>query len=282
MYDIAGLLKRNNKLIMGILNVTPDSFYDGGKYFDANSAVDHSIEMINSGADIIDIGGESTRPGSEPVPAQEQINRIIPVLKKIRELSDVCISIDTTSSKVAESALNEGADIINDVSGLRFDARMPEVVLKYNSGIIIMHMLGEPATMQVNPYYERGVVEEISDFFQERLTFCKRFGIPHDRMIIDPGIGFGKTTEHNLDIISNCADFKKFNSPLLIGTSNKRFISAIMGDSMEDRLFGTVATVAYAMLNGADIFRVHNVGQIKKIMVMLNEIMKRNKEDDDS
>jgi len=280
MRQIPDLLRDNKKLIMGILNITPDSFYDGGKYFTVQSAVSHALDMIKDGADIIDIGAESSRPGSQPVPEQEQINRIMPVLKALRNVSDICISIDTTNAKVAEESLKEGADIINDISGLRFDPEMIEVVLEYKAGVIVMHMLGEPATMQVNPIYGKWVVDEICDFFLKRLNFCENYGLSRDKIVIDPGIGFGKTVEHNLDIIANCSVFKKFGLPLLLGTSNKRFISNILTDDTEDRLWGTAATVAYALINGADIIRVHNVCQIKKIVVMLEEIIRRINKDD--
>jgi dihydropteroate synthase len=253
-------------LIMGILNVTPDSFYDGGRYLDKDRAIEHAIYMFENGADIIDVGGESTRPGSKPVSPEEEIQRVIPVIEGIcRRLPDEKISIDTYKSVVAESAIKAGACIVNDVSAMRFDERMVEVVAEYRVPVVLMHMKGRPQTMQDNPYYE-DVVSEITGFLRERINFAEKHGI--DQIIIDPGIGFGKTYENNLELLRRLREFKSLGRPILAGTSRKSFIGHFTGKGVEDRLYGTIATVCCSILNGADIIRVHEVEKIKDAVVM--------------
>lgn len=248
--------------IMGILNVTPDSFYDGGKYLDVKKAVEHTIE-ISKYADIIDIGGESSRPGAEQVSAEIELKRVIPVIKEISKRIDVKISIDTTKSIVAEEAINTGASIINDISGLRFDEKMADVAAKYNVNVVLMHMKGTPKTMQLNPYYD-DVIGEILSFLKERIDFAVAKGIKKEKIIIDPGIGFGKRVEDNLNIIKNLSKFKILNCPILIGTSRKSFIGALTNTPPEERLEGTIASNVIAIMNGADIVRVHDVKEMYK------------------
>lgn len=261
--------------IMGILNVTPDSFSDGMKYFDQDKAVQHCLEMIKDGADIIDIGGESSRPGADPVSLEEEISRVIPIVKAIRQKSDIPISVDTYKSEVAEKAILAGASIINDISGLRFDDKMINVLQKYpNIPIIIMHMKGTPKNMQKNPTYV-DVIEEITEFFNERLNFCKTNGISENRIIIDPGIGFGKRLEDNLKIIKNIYQFKSLGVPVLLGTSRKSFINQIYESTPEERENGTLATTAIAVQNEIEFVRVHNVKANKQLIKTLNAIKRR-------
>jgi len=259
--------KCNFPLIMGILNVTPDSFSDGGKYFTKDKAVEKANSLINDGADIIDIGGESTRPGAENISVDEEINRVIPVIEEISKNSpDVYISIDTTKSKVAEAAVQSGASIINDISGITFDREIISVAKKYNTGIIIMHIKGKPADMQNNPYYE-DVISEIYDFLSIQTETAKMNGIKD--IWIDPGIGFGKRTEDNFEIIKRLKDFSGLGYPIVIGLSRKSFLGKILDISIEERDIPTVISESFALKNGAKIIRTHNVKnavQLKKIL----------------
>lgn len=253
-------LRFNSTLIMGVLNVTPDSFSDGGKYLMWDAAEAHVREMILEGANIIDIGGESTRPGSEAVSLEEELERVVPVIKAVRRFSDIPISVDTTKSEVARQAMMEGADIINDVSAMRFDVQMVEVVQQSGAPIILMHMLGNSRTMQANPYYE-DCVKEIILFLSERIEYCESHGISKNKIIIDPGIGFGKRLKDNLAIIQHLGEFKKLGCPIMMGTSRKSFISMVTGkqDEPEKRIGGSVASALLAVMKGADIIRVHDV-----------------------
>ncbi len=264
----------NSTKIMGILNITPDSFSDGMKYLDEEKAIKHCLEMIEDGVDIIDIGGESSRPGAEPISIEDEIKRIIPVIKAIRKISDIPISVDTYKSEVAEQSILAGASIINDISGLRFDEKMADVLKKYpDISIIIMHMKGTPKNMQNNPYYD-DVVEELIDFFSQRLAFCNSKRISKDRIIIDPGIGFGKRLEDNLQIIKNIYQFKSFDVPVLLGASRKSFIGQIYESIPEEREAGTLATTAIAVQNEIEFVRVHNVKANKQLIQTLNAINK--------
>lgn len=250
-------------LIMGILNVTPDSFSDGGLHYNLEDAVAQALKMVEEGADIIDIGGESTRPGSEPVPLEEELRRVIPVIKAIREESDTPISIDTYKAEVAEEALIAGADLINDISALRFDEELKDLAAKYQIPVVLMHMQGTPKTMQENPTYT-DVVAEISAFFKERIAEACEAGIAEENIILDPGIGFGKRLEHNLEILRRLADFKSLGRPILLGTSRKSFIGQITKTPVGERLEGTIASTVIGIMNGADIVRVHDVRQVKR------------------
>ena len=270
-------IKFDKIFLMGILNVTPDSFYDGGKYESTEKAIKHAREMIELGVDIIDVGGESSRPGSMPVDAETECGRVLPVIKEIANFKKVAVSIDTTKAVVAEKALLAGASIINDISAMRADKNMVNIAKQSGAYIVLMHMQGTPSTMQVNPRYVNGVINEINNFFEERIDFSVSNGIKKSKIILDPGIGFGKNLEHNIDIIAKCGVFKKFGMPVLLGPSNKRYIGQILGDndSPSNRIWGTAATVAYAAMNGIDIFRVHNVNEIKIIINTIDVFLKR-------
>ncbi len=244
---------------MGVLNVTPDSFSDGGDFFDAEKAVAHAKQMILDGADIIDIGGESSRPGSDPVSAEEELQRVLPVIKQLRAASDIFISIDTYKPEVARACLEAGVNMVNDISGLA-DDEVAAVVAEYDVPVIIMHMRGMPKTMQEQPVY-KNVVEEIKQFFSERIEKARAFGIKE--IILDPGIGFGKTLEHNLLILKNLSQFLEFGYPLLVGTSRKSFIGKITGQNVDNRIEGTIASGTAAILYGARIIRVHDIKELK-------------------
>ena len=262
-------------LIMGILNVTPDSFSDGGKYLEKNNAINHALAMIDNGADIIDVGGESTRPFSDPVSLDEEISRVIPVIEGIRKESDVCISIDTTKSEVATAALNSGASLINDVSAMEVDPLMIDVALKFDCPIIIMHMKGTPKSMQENPQYE-SLISDIKDYLQERVDFIVSKGINSKKIVIDPGIGFGKTVENNFEIINNLNHFTKMGFPVMLGASRKSFIGISLDLPEEDRLEGSLAANIIGLQNGAKIFRVHDVAETNKAFVIANKIFNSN------
>jgi dihydropteroate synthase len=266
---------RQRTVVMGILNVTPDSFYDGGRYTQAEVAVQRALQMVQDGADIVDIGGESTRPGSQPVPEEEELRRVLPVIQAVRERADVPISIDTTKSCVAVRALQAGACMVNDISGLGFDPHMAEVVARHGALCCIMHIQGTPQTMQQNPQYE-DVVRDISRYFEERLALAERTGIPRENIWLDPGIGFGKTVQHNLEILRRLREFTAFGLPILIGTSRKSFIGKILGDlPPEERLEGTAATVAIAIMNGANAVRVHDVREMARVARMTDAVCRR-------
>jgi dihydropteroate synthase len=242
--------------VMGILNVTPDSFYDGGKYTDVNKAVAYAKKMQENGADFIDVGGQSSRPGSEEISVEEELRRVIPVLKKLKDKITVPISIDTYRSGVAEEALSNGALIVNDISAFNMDAEMPKVISKHKASCILMHMKGTPKNMQDKPVYE-DILAEVLLYFEKAIWKANVEGI--DQVIIDPGIGFGKTTEHNLSLIKNMYELKKLDCPVMIGVSRKSFIGKISDADVNERLSGTIAFGAISILNGVNILRVHDV-----------------------
>ena len=244
--------------VMGILNVTPDSFSDGGTYFDVHQAVDHAQLMVAEGATVVDVGGESSRPGALPVSAAAELARVLPVIRAIADELDVVISIDTSKAEVARQALAVGAHIVNDITALRGDPEMVSVVAEMDAGLILMHMKGTPRTMQQAPQYE-DVVSEVCAALSESIQLAEAAGVATERIIIDPGIGFGKTREHNLEILKRLSEFRSLNRPLLIGTSRKSFIGNILGLPVTERVEGTVATVCWAIAQGADIVRVHDV-----------------------
>lgn len=258
--------------IMGVLNVTPDSFSDGGKYLDKDKALEQGLRLIEEGSDIIDIGGESTRPGSESIPTQEEIRRVIPVVKALREKTGALISVDTTKSGIAQAALDAGADIINDISSLRFDPRMAPLAAERDVPVILMHMKGLPKTMQVDPYYE-DVLLEVKSFLQERLEAAQAAGIKRERIIIDPGIGFGKRLEDNLALINKLHILGELDRPILIGTSRKSFIGSILDLPPQERLEGTIASSILSMAHGAHILRVHDVAAMKRAVLVAEAIM---------
>ncbi len=258
--------------VMGILNITPDSFSDGGKHFNASFALEQGIKMVRDGADILDIGGESTRPGSEPVTIEEELRRTIPVIEALAAKVTVPISIDTYKAEVARQAIAAGASIVNDISGLRFDPEMPKVITQYNVPVVIMHIKGRPREMQKNPQYE-ALIPEIMDYFRISMRLAKKFGIPDDLMILDPGIGFGKTFAHNLEILNNLEQFMLLEKPLLVGPSRKAFLGKILGDvPASDRLEGTAAAIAVSIMKGANIIRVHDVKEIARVAKVVDAI----------
>jgi len=267
------VLDYTRPLVMGILNVTPDSFSDGGEFFSVDSAVSHALKMSADGADIIDIGGESSRPGAKPVSADEELARVIPVIERIRNSSDIPISVDTTKAYVAEKALDCGADIINDISAGLFDKHMIPLVAERNAGYILMHMRGEPATMQENPEYD-DVVDEVADFLADRVEECVNAGVAPERLLIDPGIGFGKTVEHNLALLANIDELTSIGAPVVIGASRKSFIAQVAGNSAtqdkpQNRLGGSLASALYAVEHGASVVRVHDVAETRQALDIL-------------
>ena len=269
------LSKKKQSLIMGILNITPDSFSDGGDFFEKNIAIDRALEMVEQGADIIDIGGESTRPFSDSVSLKEEISRVIPVIEGICKESDVCISIDTTKSKVASEALEAGASVINDISAMEIDSLMIDVALKFNCPIVLMHMKGIPKNMQDNPQYQ-SLISDIKEYLLARIDFVVSKGIDRNKIIIDPGIGFGKTVENNFEIINNLDQFVKMNLPVLLGASRKSFIGVSLNLPENDRLEGSIAANIIGLQKGAKIFRVHDVVETNRAMVIANKIFNSN------
>jgi len=256
-------------IIMGVLNVTPDSFSDGGLYVKPGKALERARQMVEEGCDILDVGGESTRPFSSPISTHEELKRIVPVIERVKDL-DVPISIDTHKPEVARKALEIGAHMVNDVSGLR-NEEMVKLVADNDTPVIIMHMKGEPKTMQANPEYE-DVVKEIKEFFEMRTGKAKDGGIKPNRIIIDPGIGFGKKTEHNLEILKRLDEFKSLGHPILAGTSRKSFIGNVLGLDVEDRLEGSLAAMAAAIMKGASIVRVHDVKESVRVARLLDAV----------
>ena len=258
--------------IMGILNVTPDSFSDAGLFFDKSAAIKQALHMVDDGADIIDIGGESTRPGSEPVSLEEELKRTIPVIEAIAKEIPIPISIDTYKAAVAKRALDAGASMVNDISGLRFDPEMLKVVSEYKVPVVIMHIKGKPKDMQINPVYE-ALIPEMLDYLRGSIRLALEAGIPDNAIIIDPGIGFGKAFEQNLAIIHNLQNFMLLEKPVLIGVSRKAFIGKILGDAPPgQRLEGTAAAGAISILNGANIIRVHDVREMGKVAKVADAI----------
>jgi dihydropteroate synthase len=243
---------------MGILNVTPDSFSDGGRFVDPGAAVDHAQKMIAEGADIIDIGGESTRPGVSYIDEEEEIARIRPIVDALGKHTDIPLSIDTRKAAVAEVALDLGVDIVNDVSALQDDSRMAQVIQESGAGVVLMHRQGHSATMQNAPHYE-DVVGEVKGFLGQRVAMAQSMGIPPDHIIVDPGIGFGKTCNHNLKILANVSEFLKLNQPLMIGLSRKGFIGELTGKPVAEREMGNAAAISMAVWQGTHILRVHDV-----------------------
>ncbi len=258
--------------IMGILNVTPDSFSDGGIYFDKARAIERAFRMAEEGADIIDIGGQSTRPGSEPVPVEEELKRTIPVIEALKGRPGIPISIDTYRAEVAKRAVEAGADMINDISGLRFDPETARVAAKAGIPVVVMHIKGTPKDMQANPVYE-ALIPEIMDYLREGIRLAVGAGVKEDMIVVDPGIGFGKTFEHNLEILNRLGDFTHLEKPILVGVSRKAFLGKILGGAPpSERLEGTLSAVSIAVLNGANIVRVHDVREVSKAVKVADAI----------
>ena len=265
---------KRKTLVMGIVNVTPDSFSDGGKFFSPEVAIRHASKLITQGADIIDIGGESTRPGAEQVSESEELKRVIPVIEKIRtDNPTMLISIDTTKASVAKHAVEAGANIINDVSGLSFDNNMIGIVESFNIPVVIMHMKGNPQNMQLNPKY-KDIVNEILDFFKMKIKTAIQSGINRSMIILDPGIGFGKTVEHNFELLSRLNEFNVLELPIMIGPSRKSFIGITLDLPPEDRVEGTAAAVSAGVMNGASIVRVHDVKSMKRVVRIIEKVRK--------
>ena len=258
--------------VMGILNVTPDSFSDGGLFFHKQRAVEQALRMVKEGADIIDIGGESTRPGADPVSVKEEIKRVVPVISALAEKVRVPISIDTCKAQVADEAVSAGASIINDISGLRYDKGMAGVAAHHKVPVVIMHIKGTPGNMQKNPVY-KALIPEIMDYLRGGIDIALNAGVSDDMMIIDPGIGFGKTVWHNLEIINRLDEFKGFEKPVLLGPSRKSFIGKLLGNlPVTDRLEGTAAAIAIGISKGANIIRVHDIKEMSRVAKIADEI----------
>jgi len=266
------LLTQPPPLIMGVVNVTPDSFADGGLFFDQDAAVRQALALVAAGADLLDIGGESTRPFSDPTPLEEELRRVLPVIERVRAQSPVPISIDTYKSQVAQAALDTGASIINDISALRFDPDMVHLARQAGVPVILMHMQGTPRNMQSNPHYD-DLIGELRAFFQERLDFALANGLSRELLVLDPGIGFGKTFQHNMEILNNLDAFLDLGCPLLIGPSRKAFLGHLLGGRPPaERDIGTLAALAVAVQRGAHFVRVHHADYAKQFFTVLNAI----------
>ncbi len=252
------LVAEDRPLIMGIVNVTPDSFSDGGAFLDSSRAVEHALQLVEEGADIVDVGGESTRPGADAVDADEELRRVVPVIEQISDRSDVAISIDTTKARVAREALTAGAHIINDVSALTHDPEMATVASDGRAGVVLMHRRGAPRTMQDDPRYD-DVVATVHDYLVERVEAARAAGIEDEALAVDPGIGFGKTVTHNLQLLANVKAWRVAGINALVGLSRKRFIGDVTGASVEDRLAGSLAALVCCVLAGVEVMRVHDV-----------------------
>ena len=266
-----GVLNLDRPKVMGILNVTPDSFSDGGKFFDRDQAIRHAESMIAAGADILDIGGESTRPGATDVSVDQELDRVIPVIEAVRAISDIPLSVDTNKAAVMQAAINSGADMINDVRALQNEGTMA-VVAASNVGVCLMHMQGDPGTMQRAPQYQ-DVVAEVIQFLRDRVAACRAAGISKERLLIDPGVGFGKTLQHNLLLLKNLEQFSELDVPLLVGMSRKKMIRELTDSDGENSAAGSIAAAVLAASKGARILRVHDVQptvQALKIVAAMN------------
>lgn len=261
--------------IMGVLNLTPDSFYDGGKYTSLDKALKHAEQMINQGADIIDIGGESTRPGSLAISFEQECERVIPAVTELSRNFDTIISIDTTKSGVAYEALKEGASIVNDISGLKFDDKIADLTRDFGAALVLTHTTSQPKDMQENTEYN-SLLDDILDSLRNSIDLAENKGVNKNSILIDPGFGFGKTAQQNLIILKNLMRFHELGKPILIGTSNKSFIGKTLGVEIDQRIEGTAATVAIGILNGASIVRVHDINYMKRVSKMVDAVMNVN------
>lgn len=255
--------------LMGVVNVTPDSFSDGGLYLDPGAAVAHGEELLAAGAEILDVGGESTRPGAEPVDAGEELRRVLPV---VEGLAGATISVDTSKATVAAAALGAGATIVNDVTALRGDPEMAALCAERGAAVVLMHMLGRPRTMQENPVYD-DVVDAVKAFLAERIEFALGAGIAEERVWVDPGIGFGKTADHNFELLRRLGEFGELGRPLVIGTSRKSFIGRMDGSAARERLGGTIASTVFAAAAGADVLRVHDVAEVRQALTVADAVL---------
>jgi dihydropteroate synthase len=262
-------------VVMGIVNVTPDSFSDGGQYLDVAAAIDHGLELEADGASILDIGGESTRPGAEPVSESEELRRVVPVIDGLRARgAEARISVDTSKAPVAQAAIEAGATIVNDVTALRGDPAMVDLVAEHDVECCLMHMLGEPRTMQQNPHYDE-VVADVKGFLEARMSFAVAHGVAEERILLDPGIGFGKTDVHNLELLGRLNELTELGRPIVIGTSRKSFLGRLTGRPVQDRLAATIATNVIAYERGARIFRVHDVAPVRDALLITAATVRR-------
>jgi len=256
---------------MGVVNVTPDSFSDGGLYFDPEAAIAHGRELAAAGADILDVGGESTRPGAEEVPAEEELRRVVPVVEGLAD-GETTISVDTSKAAVAAAAIDDGATIVNDVTALRGDPEMAALCAERGATVVLMHMLGEPRTMQQDPRYD-DVVAEVKAFLAERLEAATAAGIAEERIWLDPGIGFGKTAAHNMELLRRLGELRELGRPLVVGTSRKSFIGKVDGSGAEDRIGGTIASSVLAAAEGAEVLRVHDVAEMRQALAVATAVL---------
>ena len=257
--------------LMGVVNVTPDSFSDGGLYLDPEAAIAHGRELVAAGAEILDVGGESTRPGAAVVPAEEELERVVPVIRGLRDL-DCHISVDTSKADVAEAAMDAGAVIVNDVTALRGDPEMAALCAERGATVVLMHMLGDPRTMQDDPRYD-DVVAEVKDFLAARLEAATAAGVAEERVWLDPGLGFGKTAAHNMELLRRLGELRDLGRPLVVGTSRKSFIGRVDGSAADERLGGTIASSVIAAAEGADALRVHDVAEMRQALAVATAIL---------
>ncbi len=274
VHSLADRLRDPQTLIMGVLNVTPDSFSDGGRYLDPDTACSRAVDMADDGADIIDIGAESSRPGADPVPADEERRRLDMVVPAVCGAAGPAVSIDTYKAEVARWAVGAGAAMVNDITALRSDPSMADVAAESGCFVVLMHMLGTPRTMQTAPRYA-DVVDDLKAFFEERIEFATSRGIACDRILIDPGIGFGKTVEHNFELLRRLNEFGSLGCATLVGTSRKSFIGTVLDLPVDDRIEGTAGSVACAVMNGARVVRVHDVKQMTRVVRMVDAVLGR-------
>lgn len=268
---LSDLFESKRTLIMGIVNVTPDSFYDGGRFLGLKAAVEHATQLADEGADIIDVGGESSRPGADPVSLEEERLRVLPVIEALASQLDIPLSIDTCKSEVAYDALSRGVQIVNDISGLRQDPNMAKVVAESGAFVVIMHMKGTPKDMQLNPSYD-DVTGELIEFFKDRVKYVRKWGVQDERIILDPGIGFGKRVSDNFVILHSLGRIVDLGYPVLTGPSRKSFIGITLNLPAHERLEGTASAVAASVLNGAKIVRVHDVKEMKRVITIADAI----------
>jgi len=266
--------------LMGVVNVTPDSFFAGSRRPEPDQAIAHALELVEAGADIVDLGGESTRPGAWPVDVEEEIRRVVPVISRLRPLTPALLSIDTRKAGVAEQALVAGADVVNDVSGLA-DPAMAEVVSRAGAGVVLVHMKGAPSTMQISPSYG-DVVSEVKEFLARAIETAESAGVASDSILVDPGIGFGKTLSHNLTLLHHLSKFSELSKPILVGTSRKSFLGRILPGGPEERLLSTAASVACAALLGASVVRVHDVREMRLVVAVADAIKNQRVSEDAS
>jgi dihydropteroate synthase len=262
----------NPPLVLGIVNVTPDSFSDGGCFLNEDAAVAHGLRLVEQGADLLDIGGESSRPGSQPISLEDELARVVPVVCRLAAQTSVPLSVDTCKAEVARQALEAGAHIINDITALQGDPAMPEVARSFRAGLILMHMQGTPATMQARPHYDE-VVAEVAAFLEARLQACADVGIAATQVVLDPGIGFGKTVAHNLRLLAHLEELRRLGRPICLGVSRKGFLGKVLGRPLEQRLAGSLAAACYALVRqSAQIVRVHDVAETRDLVRLLTAL----------